>query len=83
MLAVVSDKIQKADGSEPQGEERFMLLIEVARDARASISSVRHWLRTGRLQSVRPGRRRLVRRQDFERFMAELGSDLDPARRTR
>jgi excisionase family DNA binding protein len=82
MLAVVSDT-QKASRSESQGEERFMLLIEVARDARASISTVRHWLRTKRLPSIRPGRRRLVRRQDFERFMAELGSDLDPDRRRR
>jgi len=77
----MSDRIRTADRSEPQGEERFMLLSEVARDARASISTVRHWLRTGRLPSVRPGRRRLVRRQDFERFMAELDSDLDLVRR--
>ena len=74
MLAVVNDRTQKADRFEHQGEERFMLLSEVARDARASISSVRHWLRIGRLPSVRPGRRRLVRREDFERFMAELST---------
>jgi hypothetical protein len=61
ILAVVSDSA-----------DRFMLLSEVATEARVSISSVRHWLRTGRLRSVRPARRRLVRLQDFERFLAGL-----------
>ena len=50
--------------------DRYMLLSEVASEARVSLSSVRHWLRTGKLQSVRPGRRRLIRRADFEQFIA-------------
>jgi excisionase family DNA binding protein len=49
---------------------RYMLLSEVAAEARVSLSSVRHWLRTGKLPSVRPGRRRLIRRADFEEFLA-------------
>jgi len=52
------------------GEDRYMLAVEVASEARVSVSSVRHWIRTGKLPSVRPGRRRLVRRADFDQFMA-------------
>jgi excisionase family DNA binding protein len=37
-----------------------MLLEEVADEARVSLSTVHHWLRTGRLKSTRPGKRRLV-----------------------
>ena len=55
-------------------EQRFMLVDEVAREARVSLSTVHHWLRTGRLKSVRPGRRRLIARDDFERFVRELPS---------
>jgi excisionase family DNA binding protein len=49
--------------------QRFMLIGEVAREARVSVSSVRHWLQTGKLPFVRPGRRVMVRREDFERFL--------------
>jgi len=62
LLAVVGDK------------QRFVLVAEVAREARVSVSSVRHWLRTGRLVSIRPGRRRLVPREEFERFVEGLAS---------
>ena len=48
----------------------MLLLEEIARECRASLSSVRYWIRTGRLRSVRPGRRRLVRREDLDRFLA-------------
>ena len=47
----------------------LLLLEEVARELRAPISSVRHWIATGKLKSVRPGRRRLVRREDLDRFL--------------
>jgi excisionase family DNA binding protein len=51
-------------------DDDFLLLDEVMRLARAeSISTVRHWLRTGKLASVRPGRRRMVRRSDLEAFL--------------
>lgn len=47
----------------------LLRLEEVAELARVSVSSVRHWIKTGRLASIRPGRRRMVRRVDFERFL--------------
>ncbi|MBN1607834.1 MAG: helix-turn-helix domain-containing protein [Polyangiaceae bacterium] len=52
------------------GDEEFLLLPEVARRCRASLDSVRLWIRSGRLPSCRPGRRRLVRSIDLERFLA-------------
>jgi len=51
-----------------------MLIAEVAREARVSISSVRHWLHVGKLPFVRPGRRVMVRRENFERFIDRGGS---------
>jgi excisionase family DNA binding protein len=47
----------------------FLLVEEIAAECRAPKTSVRHWMRTGRLPSIRLGRRRLVRRADFERFL--------------
>jgi excisionase family DNA binding protein len=49
---------------------RLLTIPEVASVARAPITSVRGWLATGRLQSVRPGRRRLIPRDALERFLA-------------
>jgi len=46
----------------------LLQLEEVAKLARVSVSTVRHWIKTGRLPSLRPGRR-LVRRADFDRFL--------------
>jgi excisionase family DNA binding protein len=48
----------------------FLLLEEVAEETRTALSTVRHWIATGKLPSTRPGRRRLVRRADLERFLA-------------
>lgn len=48
----------------------YLLLHEIAEISRASVGTVRAWIRTGRLPSVKPGRRRLVRRSDLERFLA-------------
>lgn len=48
----------------------YMLIEEAAAFARTSSSTIRHWIRTGRLASVRPGRRRLVRRADLETFLS-------------
>jgi excisionase family DNA binding protein len=51
-------------------DDDLLFLDEVATLTRAkSVSTVRHWLRTGKLASVRPGRRRLVRRRDLEEFL--------------
>jgi excisionase family DNA binding protein len=56
-----------------EGRREFLLLDEVARECRASVASVRYWIASGRLRSVRPGRRRLVSRDDLERFIATGG----------
>lgn len=51
----------------------YLLLSEVAEIARTSVDSVRSWVRSGRLRSVKPGRRRLIRREELERFLARDG----------
>lgn len=52
----------------------FLLLEEVAEETRTSLSTVRYWIATGKLASVRPGRRRLVRRADLEAFLENATS---------
>jgi excisionase family DNA binding protein len=47
----------------------FLHVEEIARLCRAPKSSVRHWLSTGKLPSIKPGKRRLVLRQDLDRFL--------------
>lgn len=49
---------------------RLLTVPEVAAVARAPVTSVRGWLADGRLKSIRPGRRRLVPREELERFLA-------------
>jgi excisionase family DNA binding protein len=58
----------------PENRREFLLLEEVARECRASVSSVRYWIASGRLHSIRPGRRRLVSREALDRFL-ETGGD--------
>jgi excisionase family DNA binding protein len=48
---------------------RFLLLHEVAEISRAPISTVRHWITTGKLNSTKRGRRRLVERCELARFL--------------
>ena len=48
----------------------LLLLEEVAQLTRAPISCVRFWVRTGKLASLKPGRRVLVRRAVLEQFLA-------------
>ncbi len=50
-------------------KRRFLTIEELAAEARVSPSSVRHWLRVGKLKSVRPGRRRLIERAEWERWL--------------
>jgi len=50
-------------------EHEYLLIDEMATLARTSVGTVRAWLRTGRLPSVKPGRHRLVRKADLEAFM--------------
>jgi excisionase family DNA binding protein len=49
----------------------LLILEEVAELTRAKLETVRFWIKCGRLRSLRPGRRRLVRRQDLEAFLAD------------
>jgi excisionase family DNA binding protein len=48
----------------------FLTLDEIAVITRAPLSSVRGWIRHGRLPATRPGRRVLVRRADLDAFLA-------------
>jgi excisionase family DNA binding protein len=57
----------------------FLFVEEVARMCRTPASSVRYWLCTGRLASVKPGKRRLIRRDDLERFLRESGQAPAPS----
>jgi excisionase family DNA binding protein len=54
----------------------YLLLNEAAELARVSIETVRFWIKTNRLASSRPGRRRLVRRDVLEAFL-ERGSTVE------
>lgn len=51
----------------------YLLLEEIAEETRTPLSTVRHWIAQGKLPSVRPGRRRLVKRTDLDAFMAPHG----------
>ena len=55
----------------------LLFLHEVAEITRVPLSSVRRWVATGRLPSLRPGRRRLVRAEDLA---AMLRASERPAR---
>lgn len=48
---------------------RFLTIEECAQEARVSVSTVRYWVQLGKLASLRPGRRRLIERIEFERFL--------------
>jgi excisionase family DNA binding protein len=58
--------------------DEWLLINEVAQIARVSPETVRFWIKTRRLPSVRPGRRRLIRRDALEAFLVSGGSK--PAR---
>jgi excisionase family DNA binding protein len=57
-------------GMHGTNEDRFIRIDELAREARVSVSTIRHWLRIGRLPSVKLGKRRVVPRDAFERMVA-------------
>lgn len=48
----------------------YMTLKRVAEELGASVHTVRHWVKTGALPSVRPGRLRLVERGQLRAFLA-------------
>lgn len=47
----------------------FLFVEEVAEEMRVPVSCVRYWIRTGKLESLRPGRRVLVRRSALDLFI--------------
>lgn len=49
----------------------LLFLEEVAELTRTRLSCVRFWVRTGKLPSLRPGRRVMVRRVVLEKFLAD------------
>lgn len=51
-------------------EPRLLLIEEVAMICRASPSTVRFWIKTGKLRSIRPGRRRLIPEADLQRLLS-------------
>lgn len=65
----------KADA--PPRDTRFLSLEEIAREARAPLSTVRHWTKTGYLPSVKLGKHRRVAREDFERLISTPTHDAD------
>ena len=52
--------------SDPQ----LLLVPEVAALARVSVGTVRHWIATSKLPSLRPGRRVMVRLTALQEFLA-------------
>lgn len=63
----------------PENRREFLLLDEVARECRAPVASVRYWIASGRLGSIKPGRRRLVSRDELDRFLASAQTVRLPA----
>jgi len=55
----------------------YLTLDEVAVITRAPLSSVRGWIRRGRLAATRPGRRVLIRRADLDAFLAAAAVRVD------
>jgi len=63
---------QKANALIPnQDPPKHFFLEEVAAHARVSVATVRHWIRQGELKSFRPGKRRIVRPEDLDAFLAK------------
>lgn len=58
---------QQVNGS---GAE-FLQVKEVAALARVTVRTVRNWTRSGELKTYRAGRRVLIAREDFERFLGK------------
>jgi excisionase family DNA binding protein len=46
-----------------------LLIDEAAVIARVSPATIRYWIATKRLKSVRPGRRRMIREDDLLAFL--------------
>jgi excisionase family DNA binding protein len=60
-----------SSGVIPRKSPDLLMLTEVAEICRVPVGTIRQWCREGRLPSLRPGRMRMVRRQDLDRFMRD------------
>lgn len=54
---------------------KYLLIPEAAAIARTGVGTIRHWIQSGKLKSVRPGRRRLILKKDL---YALLETDVNP-----
>jgi excisionase family DNA binding protein len=52
-----------------KSKSSYLLIDECAEIARASNSTIYHWIATGKLRAHRPGRRVLVRADDLYAFL--------------
>lgn len=50
--------------------ERMLMIEEVAERCRTNVSTVRHWLRHGKLTKLKPGKRVLVRESEVNALLA-------------
>lgn len=65
------------------GTSDYLFLPAVAEICGVSLDTVRHWIQSGSLPSVRPGRRRMVPRDELERFLARGAKAAEPSAITR
>lgn len=56
----------------------LLTLEEVSQITRASLNTVRDWIKKRKLASLRPGRLRLVRRSELEAFLSANESPVAP-----
>ena len=74
------DMNSAGDGAPVGRVGEFIKLPVVAEYFGVPVSTVRQWVRSGRLPSIKPGRHRLVRRQDFELFRTRNARGAEGAR---
>lgn len=47
----------------------LLTIVEAAKECRTAVSTFHLWIRQGRIPSLKLGRKRLVRREDLDRFI--------------
>jgi excisionase family DNA binding protein len=52
-------------------DQQLLLIPEIAAYARASVGTIRYWIATGKLASLKPGRRVMVRLSVLQKFLSE------------
>jgi excisionase family DNA binding protein len=64
-------QLEKKIVSQPDLEDSFLTVAEVAEVLKINQQTVRNWIDQGSLPALRVGRRVRIRRSDFERILAE------------